>query len=206
MLRYAGQRLFEIIVAFGLVHIPHQTAHRFSAQRCAGDHAVMKIGSARHAVCAANSFFPIHIHSSRFKNSSACRQNSSGWIITSSACAILGNSPELYLRKIAPDKADILFAVLLFVRAVPVGDLRAARGRRLRQGVIVAGPEDIADGAVRIGLEIRRDGIVLLYTVVTGESEPLRWKGRLNTFRLFAASLKDSTSTARWRLLNRYGI
>ena len=90
----------------------------------------------------------------------------------------IGKLTELYLRKIAPDKADIVFAVFLFVRAVPVGDLRAARGRRLRQGVIVAGPEDIADGAVRIGLEIRRDGIVLLYTVVTGESEPLRWKGR----------------------------
>ncbi len=64
MLRNARQCLFEIIVTFLLVHIPHQTAYRFSAQCGAGDHAVIKIIAARHSVCAANGFFPIHIHSS----------------------------------------------------------------------------------------------------------------------------------------------
>ena len=69
MLRNTGQRLFQIIVVFRLVHCPHQTAHRFPAQSRAGDHAVIKTVSARHSVRTANSFFSFHGSSSVFQSS-----------------------------------------------------------------------------------------------------------------------------------------
>ena len=60
MLRDAGQRLFLIGIVFRLVHTSHQTAHRFSAQGGAGDHAVIKIVAACQPIGAANRFFPFH--------------------------------------------------------------------------------------------------------------------------------------------------
>ena len=68
-LRDTGQRLFQIDVVFRLVHCPHQAAHRFSTQRGAGEHAVIKTVSARHSVRTANGFFSFHGSSSVFQSS-----------------------------------------------------------------------------------------------------------------------------------------
>ena len=69
MLRNPGQCLFQIIVVFRLVHCPHQTAHRFSAQGGAGDHAVIKAAFACQSVCAANGLFSFHGLPSVFQSS-----------------------------------------------------------------------------------------------------------------------------------------
>ena len=57
-----------------------------------------------------------------------------------------GNAVNSGLGEITLDKADVAFPVLLLVVAVPVGDLGIDSGRGLGQGIVVAGPEDIADG------------------------------------------------------------
>ena len=69
MLRNTGQRLFQLIVVFRLVHCPHQAAHRFSTQCGAGDHAVIKAVSSCQSVCAANGLFAFHGFSSVFQSS-----------------------------------------------------------------------------------------------------------------------------------------
>ena len=48
---------FQIGIAFRLIHIPNQAAHRFSAQGRAGDHAIIKIVAACQPIGAANCFF-----------------------------------------------------------------------------------------------------------------------------------------------------
>ena len=64
MFRDTGQRIFQIGIAFRLIHIPNQAAHRFSAQGRAGDHAIIKIVAACQPIGAANRFFSLHVHSS----------------------------------------------------------------------------------------------------------------------------------------------
>lgn len=56
---------------------------------------------------------------------------------------------HLYLREIPADKADISPAVPLFIAAVPVNDLCADIGGGFRQLIIIAGPENIADGQTK---------------------------------------------------------
>ena len=87
-----------------------------------------------------------------------------------------GEFAELYLRETALDEADVSPAVMLFILAVPIGKDRAALGGRLRQGVIVARSEHIADRPVRVGLEIALHSVVLLYRIVPGKSKALRGK------------------------------
>ena len=55
---------FQIDIVFRLVHVPHQTAHRFPAQGGAGDHAVIKIVAACQPIGTANRFFSLHRGSS----------------------------------------------------------------------------------------------------------------------------------------------
>ena len=50
---------------------------------------------------------------------------------------------QIDLREIAPYEADVATAVALLVLTVPVCDLRAALGGCIRQGIIVAVPEQI---------------------------------------------------------------
>ena len=64
MFRDTGQRIFQIGIAFRLIHIPNQAAHRFSAQGRAGDHAIIKIVAACQPIGAANRFFSLPVHSS----------------------------------------------------------------------------------------------------------------------------------------------
>ena len=64
MLRDAGQCLFQIGIVFRLVHIPHQTAHRFPAQGGAGDHTIIKIIAACQPIGTADCFFSFHAPSS----------------------------------------------------------------------------------------------------------------------------------------------
>ena len=60
ILRNAGQGFFQIVVALRLVHVPHQTAYRLSPERGAGDHTVVKIAAACHAVGIADGVLSFH--------------------------------------------------------------------------------------------------------------------------------------------------
>ena len=94
------------------------------------------------------------------------------------------------LREIALDEADVAPAVLLFVVAVPVGDLRAACGGHLRQSVVVARPEHIADRPAGIGLEIGLHCVVFLHRVMPGDGEPFRGKRRFQNLAVVRRELE----------------
>ena len=66
--KYAGTQT-EKDVYKRQVHCPHQTAHRFSAQGGAGDHAVIKAVSTCQPIGAANGFFSFHGLPSVFQSS-----------------------------------------------------------------------------------------------------------------------------------------
>ena len=68
---HRGRPAGVLRITFRLVHIPHQTTHRFSTQRGAGDHSVIKIVAACQSVCAANDLFAFHGFSSVFQSSHA---------------------------------------------------------------------------------------------------------------------------------------